>query len=125
MMARPTFSRRILSGAAATVDRAVVAAMQMRNRGVRSRAEAMPHEERLERLALVRDAYGAPELVRDRDAFFVPPPAVTPRLRSLRRTAWGAECVEASWESVFQPFAPAVRDAYLAHVPNRTAYARL
>ncbi|HEY3821091.1 MAG TPA: hypothetical protein VGL81_28195 [Polyangiaceae bacterium] len=119
------FSRRLLSGAAATVDRAVVAAMQMRNRGVRSRAEAMSHDERLERLALIRATYGAPELVAQPDAFFVPPSTTSPRLRTLRRMPWGAECVEAAWESAFQPFAPAVRDAYLAHVPNRTAHARL
>src|SRR5579863_7289514 len=102
-------SRRLLSGAAATVDRAVVAAMQMRNRGVRSRAEAMPHAERLERLALIGATYGAPELVARPDTFFVPPPAVSPRVRTVRRLPWGAECVEASWESAFEPFAPAVR----------------
>jgi pimeloyl-ACP methyl ester carboxylesterase len=118
-------SRRLLSGAASTVDRAVVAAMQMRNRGVQSRAEAMSHDERLERLALIRATYGAPELVTHPDTFFVPPPAVSPRVRSVRRLPWGAECVEASWESAFEPFAPAVRDAYLAHVPNRTAHSRL
>ena len=118
-------ARRLLSGAASTVDRAVVAAMQMRNRGVRSRAEAMSHDERLERLALIRATYGAPELVANPDAFFVPPPAVSPRVRTVRRLPWGAECLEASWESAFQPFAPAVRDAYLAHVANRTAHARL
>lgn len=118
-------SRRLLSGAAATVDRAVVAAMQMRNRGVRARAEKYTHEERLERLAHIRDAYGAPHLVASPEAYFVPPPAVAPRVRPIRRLAWGAECLEASWESAFEPYAPAVRDAYLAHAPNRTAHARL
>lgn len=116
---------RLLSGAASTVDRAVVAAMQMRNRGVRSRAEAYSHEERMERLALIRETYGAPHLVTDADAFFVPPPRVEPRVRPVRVTPWGAQCLEASWESTFEPFAPGVRDAYLAHVPNRTAHARL
>ena len=46
-------------------------------------------------------------------------------MRTVRRTAWGAECLDASWESAFEPYAPAVRDAYLAHAPNRTAHARL
>jgi pimeloyl-ACP methyl ester carboxylesterase len=46
-------------------------------------------------------------------------------VRSLRVTPWGAQCLEATWESTFEPFAPAVRGAYLAHVPNRTAHARL
>jgi hypothetical protein len=119
------FSRRLLSGAAATVDRAVVAAMELRNRNVRARAEAMPHAQRMERLAEIGATYGAPDLLATPDAFFVPPPAMTPRLRVVGRLPWGAECVEASWESAFEPFAPAVRDGYLAHAANRTAYARV
>jgi pimeloyl-ACP methyl ester carboxylesterase len=118
-------TRRLLSGAAATVDRAVVAAMQMRNRSVRSRAEAYSHEERLARLTHIRETYGAPHIVATPEAYFVPPLPVTPRVRTVRRLAWGAECLEASWESAFEPFGPAVRDAYLAHAPNRTAHARL
>jgi hypothetical protein len=116
---------RVLSRAAATVDRAVVVAMQARNRGVRARAEAYSHEDRMSRLALIRETYGAPQLVAKPDTFFVPPGPVTPRERTLRRTAWGAECIEASWPSAFEPYADAVRDAYLAHAPNRTAHARL
>jgi pimeloyl-ACP methyl ester carboxylesterase len=116
---------RLLGSAAATVDRAVVAAMQMRNRRVRARAESYTHEERIERLALIAGTYGAPELLATADAYFVPPPTVTPRLRTVRRLDWGAECIEASWESAFEPYAPGVRDAYLSHAPNRTAHARL
>ncbi|MGH7296604.1 MAG: alpha/beta hydrolase family protein, partial [Polyangiaceae bacterium] len=116
---------RILSGAAASVDRAVVAAMQMRNRGVRSRAEGLSHDERMARLAAIRETYGAPELVSEPKNYFVPPLALTPRVRVVRRMPWGAECIEASWESAFQPFATGVRDAYLAHVANRTAHARM
>lgn len=116
---------RVLSSAAATVDRAVVAAMQLRNRGVRARAEAYSHDERIQRLAHVREIYGARRLVDDPDAFFVPPPLVSPRQRTLRRTEWGAECIEASWPSAFEPFASGVRDAYLAHAANRTAHARI
>ena len=61
---------RLLHTASAGVDRAVVAAMELRNRGVRARAEAMSHEERMERLATIRELYGAPALVSDPDAFF-------------------------------------------------------
>jgi hypothetical protein len=123
--APPTLTRRLIGSAAATVDRAVVAAMQMRNRGVRARAEAFPHEERMKRLALVRDAYGAPELFDRPDTYFVPPPAVRPRVRPVRALPWGGECLEASWESTFEPYGAGVRDPYMAHVPNRTAHARL
>jgi len=118
-------ARRLLGSAASTFDRAVVAAIQMRNRSVRSRAEALSHEQRMERLALVGATYGAPELVADADAFFAPPPQVTPSTRLVKRLPWGGECLELSWESAFEPFAPGVRDAYLAHARNRTAHARL
>jgi hypothetical protein len=123
--APPTLARRLLGSAAATVDRALVAAMQMRNRGVRARAEAFTHEQRIERLALIRDAYGAPELVERPDTYFVRPPAVRPSVRPVRALPWGGECLELSWESTFEPFGAGVRDAYMAHVPNRTAHARL
>jgi len=64
--------------------------------------------------------------VADPDAYFVRPGAeVRPAVRSLRRLPWGAECLEASWPSAFEPYAPAVRDAYLAHAANHTAWARL
>ncbi|HEY8038962.1 MAG TPA: YqiA/YcfP family alpha/beta fold hydrolase [Polyangiaceae bacterium] len=116
---------RLLGSAAATFDRAVVAALQMRNRAVRSRAESLTHDERLERLAQIREAYGAPGLVESPDTYFVPPPAMRPQVRRVRALAWGGECLETSWPSAFEPFAPGVRDAYLAHAPNRTAHARL
>ena len=78
------------------------------------------------RLALVRETYGAPELVTHPDAFFVPPPGREPACAApCARSRGGRECLEASWASAFEPFAPGVRDAYLAHVPNRTAHARL
>ena len=119
-------ARRLLGSAASTVDRAVVAAIQMRNRTVRSRAEAMSHDERMEKLALIRQTYGAPDLLARLDAFFPPPPvrAAAPHVRHVRRLLWGGECVALSWQSASEPFAPGVRDAYLAHAHNRTAHAR-
>ena len=42
------FALRLLGSAASTVDRAFVAAMQMRNRRVRARAEALSHAERID-----------------------------------------------------------------------------
>jgi len=117
--------RRLVRAAAATVDRAVVAAIQMSNARVRARAEALPHGERLEKLALVRALYGAPELLSDREAFFPRPPAVRPGVRHVRALAWGGECVEASWESPCEPHEATVRERYRAHVANRTAHARV
>lgn len=126
----PRLSHRLLGRAASTFDRAVVVAMEMRNRGVRARAESLSHGERMERLALIRDAYGAPELVSNPDAYFVPPAAITPHLVRVRGLAArdgraGGSVYDASWDSAYEPFDAVVRDAYDAHERNRTAHARL
>jgi dienelactone hydrolase len=120
-----TLASRLIDSAAATVDRAVVAAMQLRNRRVRSRSESFSHPERLARLALVRDAYGSIDGPASADAFFPRPPPVQARLRPVRALPWGGECLEASWPSAFEPYGTGVRDSYVAHIPNRTAAARL
>ena len=123
--APPTLTRRLMGSAAATVDRALVAAMQMRNRGVRARAEAFPHDERLRRLELVRDAYGAPELISapTRTSCRRPPSArASARVRAL---PWGGECLEASWPSTFKPYDAGVRDGTWRTCRTATAHARL
>jgi pimeloyl-ACP methyl ester carboxylesterase len=79
----------------------------------------------MERLAVIREVYGAPHLVSDPDAYFVPPPAIEPRVAHVRTTPWGAKCLDVTWESAFEPFGAAVRDAYLANARNHTAAARL
>jgi pimeloyl-ACP methyl ester carboxylesterase len=119
------FALRLLGGAASAVDRAFVAAMQMSNRRVRARAESLSHAERIESLAWIEKAYGAPELFTDRTAFFPPPPPVEPAVRGVRELPWGGECLELSWPSAFTPYDARTGERYLAHVPNRTAWARL
>jgi pimeloyl-ACP methyl ester carboxylesterase len=119
------FALRLLGAAASTVDRAFVAAFQVRNRHMRSQAEALSHAERMSSLAWIRDMYGAPELFTDRDRFFPPPPPVRPAVKHVRSLAWGGDCVEVSWSSAYSPFDPAVGERYLAHVPNRMAHARI
>jgi dienelactone hydrolase len=116
---------RLLGSAASAVDRAFVAAMQMSNRRVRARAESLSHAERIESLARIEKTYGDPELFTDRAAFFPPPTPLVPTARHVRELPWGGECVELSWPSAFQPFDPRAGERYLAHVANRTAYARL
>ena len=117
-------TRRLLHTASVGVDRAVVAAMELRNRGVRAQAESMSHEDRMVRLAAIRASYGAPELL-DGDAFF-PRPAPTPvRSQHVRGLPSGGECVQIAWASASEPFDAGVRERYLAHAPNRTAHARL
>jgi dienelactone hydrolase len=116
---------RLLGSAASAVDRAFVAAMQMSNRRVRARAESFSHAERIELLAQVARTYGSPELFTDRAAFFPPPAPVSVAERHVRELPWGGECFEVSWASAFRPFDAGAGERYLAHVPNRTAYARL
>jgi pimeloyl-ACP methyl ester carboxylesterase len=116
---------RLLGGAASAVDRAFVAAMEMRNRRVRARAEALSHAQRIESLAQIQETYGGPELFADASAFFPSPGPVATSLRVVRELPWGGECVEVSWASAFQPFDARVGQRYQAHAPNRTAYARL
>ena len=120
-------ARRLIGSAAATVDRAVVAALQLANRKVRRGPESLSHQERLSGLAMIRDAYCAPDLIEDRGAYFPAPPdpaTLAVRERPVRPLPWGGECIELSWASAFEPFHESVRDAYLVHANNRTAYAR-
>jgi pimeloyl-ACP methyl ester carboxylesterase len=116
---------RLLGSAASAVDRAFVAAMEMSNRRIRARAEALSHAQRMETLASILKTYGGPELLADRSAFFPSPAPVAPSVKAVRDLPWGGECVEVSWTSAFLPFDARVGERYLAHVPNRTAYARL
>src|ERR1700722_18305849 len=115
---------RLLDSAAATVDRAFVGAMQLRNRSARAAAESLSHADRMASLARIERTYGAPGLLANPDAFFPPPPAVTPTVRFVRDLGWGGQCLELSWPSAFEPFDARFGSRYLAHVPNRTAHAR-
>jgi pimeloyl-ACP methyl ester carboxylesterase len=120
-----TVARRLIRTASAGVDRAVVAAMELRNRNVRARAEGMSHDERMQRLAAIREMYGSPALLGDPDAFFPPLAAGPIRSRYVRALPHGGECLQIDWASTSEPFEASVRDPYLSHVPNRTAHARL
>jgi hypothetical protein len=118
-----TLYARLLGGAAAALDRAVVATMSARGR--RGRTEGLSHAERLRRLTEIRDAYAAPELVADPEAFFPPPPPASPALRRIRRLSDGAEVLDATWPSSPRPYLESVRERYLAHEENHPAHARL
>lgn len=115
----------LLGAAAAAFDRAATLAVQSRNRTRGSRAEKLPHEERMRALAAIRDAYGTPELWREPDAFFTPPAPIDPSLALVREMKDGVTVYDAAWPSHFEPYLPELRDKYLAHVANRTARARL
>jgi dienelactone hydrolase len=99
---------------AAGVDRSVVAAMTLRSRRRRSRAESLGHAQRMAALASVAEAYPVA------DTFFPPPRPIVPRLDAVRPGVY-----DASWPSGYEPHGRVVRDAYLGHEENRTAWARL
>jgi pimeloyl-ACP methyl ester carboxylesterase len=120
-----TISTRLLGKAASAFDRAVIFAVQTHNRRARGRTERLSHEERMARLALVRQAYGAPELIATPDTFFAPPPPLVPALQHVRDLGDAGELVDASWPSASVPYLDSVRAAYLAHEPNRIVHARL
>jgi len=124
--------RRVIGSAVGAVDRAVVVAMQMRGARDRAQADKMGHAERIEALAAIHRAYGGLEIVEDPAAFFVPPPAVDPLLRSVRTepasksgSSIAVEVWDAHWPSPFVPYLADVAEKYLSRIENRTARARL
>ncbi|HEY1959173.1 MAG TPA: hypothetical protein VGH28_26345 [Polyangiaceae bacterium] len=113
----------ILAKAAGAFDRAVIDAVRIVNR-TKSRAELLPHEERMRALAAIRDAYGAPEIWTSPDAFFEPPEPIDPSLRRVR--GMGAlDVIDARWPSRYEPYLAELRNKYLAYEDNRTSHARL
>jgi pimeloyl-ACP methyl ester carboxylesterase len=118
-------SRSWLEAAASTFDRAVVEAVRWRNRARPSRADGLSHDERMAALAHIEQAYGDPALLAEPSAFFPPGSPIAPELSSVLTPSSGARVVDASWPSTFEPFLAEVRDKYLAHQRNQTAYARL
>lgn len=101
----------MLGAAAGMVDHALAVAMQAR--GDRQ-ADAMPHEERMRRLAAI------PPLYEDAlDAFFEKPAPTALTLREVRHGVW-----ESSWASASTPFSSPLSDRYLSGIENRTARAR-
>jgi pimeloyl-ACP methyl ester carboxylesterase len=121
-------TRRLLGSTASTMDRAFVAAIEMRNRKARARADLLSHDKRIELLGAVQSLYGAPELITQPELFFPPPPPAQPEeryVRALPELGTRGEVVDVSWPSAFTPFDPHAGERYLAHVPNRTAHARI
>ncbi len=125
MLDSSPLSTRLLNRAASALDRAVVRAIQTRNRRAESPASSLSHDQRMVRLAEIRADYGAPHLVDDPDTYFARPPKVSPALRRVRSLTFKGEITDATWPSTSVPFHEGVRDAYLGHEPNRTAHARI
>jgi len=121
--------RRVIGSAVGAVDRAVVVAMQMRGARDSARAEKLGHAERVTVLDTIHRDYGGEAIVSDAAAFFVPPPAIDPGLRSVRRESGPksgpVEVWNAQWPSTFEPYLAEVAAKYLSRIENRTARARL
>ena len=119
-----TFADSMLGAAAATFDRAIVAAVRLRTATSPSRSERLSHDERMDALAKIREAYGAPEIWREPNAYFTPPAPIAPSLVRVR-TDGDVTVSDASWPSAFEPYLPELREKYLGHENNRTARARV
>lgn len=109
---------RALGAAAVGVDRAFAKAIE--RKGVPANVESISHEERIETLGRIRDAYDRASLVE----LFPEPNRVRPTL-SVVRSPPGMRVLDASWPSDFVPYVDDLREGYRAHTQNRTARARL
>ena len=115
-----------LTTAASTFDRTVAGVMETRRIIRSSREKDLSHAERMAALAHIQRAYGDPELISEPSAFFAPPPLLSPRVARARSgLRLGVEVLDVSWPSAYEPFLAEIRDKYLSHTRNRTAYARL
>lgn len=121
---------RVLGHAARAVDRAVVSAMQMRNKGERARAESIGHEDRVRLLGAIAESYA--DVSGDPARFFPEPAPIAPRPTFVRalgsRHAHKAALAgvhDLAWESGYEPFLGDVREKYLSRTHNRTAHARV
>jgi dienelactone hydrolase len=90
-----------------------------------SRAESLGPTEREEALSILVDQYRRADHVGGPVPFFPAPPDPSPSQRRVRSFGRHGEVVDVAWASDYEPFAPAVRETYLAHEANRTAHARL
>lgn len=112
--------RRVMGSAAGAMDRALLAAMNVRRDKRSVQAEGLGHDARIALLDSVARTYGDPSLISDPALFFPRGSAISPKLREVRSLVFDAQ-----WPSAFEPFLPDVRDKYLAEIENRTARARL
>ncbi|MFO0649698.1 MAG: hypothetical protein U0326_26005 [Polyangiales bacterium] len=113
--------------AGAALDRALVTTALERSRRSpeRERVARDDHGESLRVLARVAETYADAQHFEDPRRFFASPAPITPRLDPVRALPGGAGAVvDLSWPSDFDTVHAAPRDAYLAHVENRTAWAR-
>src|SRR5439155_4588365 len=90
----------LLGAAAAVFDRAATLAVQATNRVRQSRAERLPHDERMRALEHIRKSY-EPAF----DVFFAPPDPIDPALELVRETK-NHTAFDAAWPSRFEPYLP-------------------
>jgi len=116
-------ARLMLGGAAAAVDRAATLAAnaQLASARRRSQSESLHHEERIERLGALLEAYRAP---RAADYFRGPQP-IQPVERVVRDGPGAERVVDVSWPSRYDCFLPDLNDRFDRHKQNGTAGARL
>ncbi len=129
IMAPTSVLRHLLTSAASTFDTAVGSALLLRR--TRSRGhpdpEALGHDERIARLADLREIYDRPEHYTEGSTFFPEPRVVSPAVSPVRFFSGPGpgKVLDVTWPSKFDTICDAVREKYLAHPKNLQGAARL
>src|SRR6478609_5614297 len=112
-------SERVVTQAAATLDRAVAAAVVASQKRKPTRIERLSHPERVADFIDAREAYRDPRFFSEPDSFFPPPGEIAPRLVRARSTVHRSLRVfDASWASGSVPHLSTVQARYTADTSN-------
>src|SRR5690349_4446924 len=116
--------RRVLSTAAAQVDRAMTAVITARSRSnVAARAETLGHAQRMHWLERTRELYERPEHFDTPERFFVRKGNVEFDYVAVRSYGAGGRVVDLRWASRFESMCSDVAETYGACRENRVAAA--
>ena len=121
--------RNLLTSAASTFDTAIGSTLLLRRRSRPGQPdpEALGHDERIARLAELREMYDRSEHYSADSSFFPPYRKITPTITPVR-SIFGpgpGKVVDITWPSDFDVVCDDIRDKYLAHPKNRSGAARL
>lgn len=112
-------ARRVIGGAAAALDRAAGRVAARRTASITH--SALPHAERMARLAASTEIYGNV----DPQVFWSAPRPIAPVARDAGRARSGRRKLDLVWESAWTPFSDAIASRYLGYAENSRAAVRL
>jgi dienelactone hydrolase len=117
---------RLMGCLAAGVDQSLTSFFTaLARRSSRRKPEALPEDEKLRLLGVIRQSYQEQVDARGPTTeFFEEPTAIQPELRPIRKLPQGGQVLDARWESRLEPFLPDMRESYLKHDANLWGHAR-